>query len=73
MAASGLAITAVATVVLAAMVEARKWLLAVGRSDEPLLTSRYMRTAWSTALMVFVVAFQVVMNSPAPDIVYKAF
>lgn len=62
-----------ATLVLEAMVRGRKALLSFGRADAPVFTSRYLRTAWATALVVFVVAFQTVMDSPAPDIVYKAF
>ncbi|HEY2662602.1 MAG TPA: MBOAT family O-acyltransferase [Caulobacteraceae bacterium] len=73
MAGAGLVVFATATVVLEAMVSGRKALLSLGSADAPLLTSRYLRTAWATALVVFVLAFQVVMDSPAPDIVYKAF
>jgi D-alanyl-lipoteichoic acid acyltransferase DltB (MBOAT superfamily) len=68
-----LLVIAVATLVLEAMVSGRKALMALGQPGSPLITSRYLRTAWATALVVFVVAFQTVMDSPAPDIVYKAF
>ena len=70
---AGLAMFAVATLVLEGLVSGRKALMALGRPDAPLITSRYLRTAWATALVVFVLAFQTVMDSPAPDIVYKAF
>ena len=40
---------------------------------EPVLCSRYLRTAWSTALVVVTVGIIVLLASPAPDIVYKTF
>jgi D-alanyl-lipoteichoic acid acyltransferase DltB (MBOAT superfamily) len=70
---AGLAMFVGSTVVLAGMEATRKVFLADGTRSAQLLTSRYARTAWATALMVFVATFQIVMNSPAPDIVYKAF
>ena len=70
---AALLVYCMATLVLEVMVRGRKALLSLGRPDSPMLTSRYLRTAWATALVVFVVAFQTVMDSPAPDIVYKAF
>jgi D-alanyl-lipoteichoic acid acyltransferase DltB (MBOAT superfamily) len=39
----------------------------------PISRSRYVRTAWGTALAVVTVAVIVVLRSPAPDIVYQAF
>jgi len=37
------------------------------------VTSRYVRTAWLTALVLVTVSVTVLLNAPAPDIVYKAF
>lgn len=76
-------IWAAATVVLALLVAARARLLAVtwrldgmgsdGASLTPVLLSRYVRTAWTTALVVVTAATVLVLNSAAPDIVYKTF
>ncbi len=40
---------------------------------EPVLLSRYFRTAWDTALVVIAVGTVLLLSAPAPDIVYKAF
>jgi D-alanyl-lipoteichoic acid acyltransferase DltB (MBOAT superfamily) len=37
------------------------------------LSSRYSRTAWLTALVVVTISVTVVLNAPAPRIVYKGF
>jgi hypothetical protein len=37
------------------------------------LRSRYFRTATATAMVAVIVAITVVLDSPAPEIVYKAF
>jgi len=39
----------------------------------PLTRSVYVRTAWMTAMAVLVVSVTVVLNAPAPVIIYKAF
>jgi alginate O-acetyltransferase complex protein AlgI len=39
----------------------------------PVMPSRYTRTMWNTALCVVLVATTLLLNQPAPDIVYKAF
>jgi alginate O-acetyltransferase complex protein AlgI len=39
----------------------------------PIITSRYARTVWSTAIVVVTVVVVVILASPAPDIVYKTF
>ncbi len=39
----------------------------------PFARSVYTRTAWATAMVVLVVSVTVVLNAPAPVIVYKAF
>jgi len=67
-----------ASVVLAAMEALRtmmlrvKWRIDSGER-EPVLYSRYLRTAWSTALVVVTVTVVVILASPAPDVVYKTF
>lgn len=38
-----------------------------------ILRSRYARTAWCTALAMLVISVTVLLNAPAPHIVYKAF
>ncbi len=52
---------------------ARAWFLSFQWGDQPILLSRYVRTVWSTALVVIAVAIVTLLNAPAPDIVYKAF
>jgi alginate O-acetyltransferase complex protein AlgI len=74
----GLAIVAAvtlagATVILALLEGARSLVLGITWSDSPLVRSRYVRTAWGTAMVVVTVALVVVLNTPAPDIVYKMF
>lgn len=71
--ASSVLVLTAATLILAGMEATRKMLLSIGDPATPILTSRYLRTAWGTALVMVVLAFQVVMDSPAPDIIYKAF
>ncbi len=70
-----LAIFVGATIVLAALVGLRAGALGIawGRARTPVLTSRYLRTAWSTALVVTTAFVVILLNSPAPVIVYKAF
>ena len=75
-----LAITAVwlniflaSSVLLAVWEVARAWFLSFEWRDQPVLYSRYVRTVWSTALVVIAVATVTLLNAPAPDIVYKAF
>ena len=62
-----------ATVVLAIGEAARAAVLAIRWDGVPVVTSRYVRTVWDTALIVVTVALVVLLNAPAPDIVYKAF
>jgi len=73
-----LAVFVGASVVLAAKEALRALLLRVSWSvdpdeREPVLLSRYLRTAWSTALVVITVGVNVILASPAPDIVYRTF
>jgi D-alanyl-lipoteichoic acid acyltransferase DltB (MBOAT superfamily) len=42
-------------------------------NDRPILMSRYIRTAWATALVLVAVTTMTLMASPAPDVVYKTF
>jgi alginate O-acetyltransferase complex protein AlgI len=62
-----------ATLVLAAWEALREQLLSWRRNDTPILTTRYARTAWGTALIVITAAVIGLLNAPAPDIVYKGF
>jgi alginate O-acetyltransferase complex protein AlgI len=68
-----LTIFATATLVLAAMEAARNLILAINWNSEPVVRSRYLRTAWGTALTAVTVGVIVLLDSPAPDIVYKSF
>jgi D-alanyl-lipoteichoic acid acyltransferase DltB (MBOAT superfamily) len=70
---SWLLIFAVSTLVLAAWERIRAAALSLKWSGESLLLSRYIRTAWDTGLVFVAVALVELLNSPAPDIVYKAF
>lgn len=62
-----------ASLLLALSEAARKWLLSFEWRSQPLLLSRYTRTVWGTALIVIAIATVMLLNAPAPDIVYKAF
>jgi alginate O-acetyltransferase complex protein AlgI len=62
-----------ASVLLATWEAVRGWLLSLQWQQEPVLLSRYTRTVWDTALVVIAVATVMLLNAPAPDIVYKAF
>jgi hypothetical protein len=42
-------------------------------SGEPVILSRYTRTVWNTAAAVIAIAVTMLMNAPAPELVYKAF
>jgi D-alanyl-lipoteichoic acid acyltransferase DltB (MBOAT superfamily) len=63
----------VSTIVLAFWEVVRKILWSTERNDLPLPLSRYVRTAWNTALLVIVLAVTMLTNQPAPEIVYKTF
>ncbi len=69
----GLAILVGSTLVLEAMEELRAGALAVRWGQAPAIHSRYVRDAWSTVLVTAIVVVSVVLSTPAPDIVYKAF
>jgi D-alanyl-lipoteichoic acid acyltransferase DltB (MBOAT superfamily) len=68
-----LAIFTLATVVLSVMDAMRTLVLRGTRSDAPIIQSRYLRTAFVTALSIITVAVTVLLDSPAPEIVYKTF
>lgn len=68
-----LAIWLCATVVLTAWEWLRAALLSVKTSEGPMLTSRYARVVYASALGLVAIVLTVLLNQPAPDIVYKAF
>jgi D-alanyl-lipoteichoic acid acyltransferase DltB (MBOAT superfamily) len=61
------------SITLALWEAAREWLLSFQFDNQPVLSSRYVRTAWSTVLVITSVATIILLNAPPPDIVYKAF
>jgi hypothetical protein len=61
------------SVVLAIWEVMREWLLAFQFEGQPLLLSRYVRTAWNTTLVVISIGTITLLNAPPPDIVYKTF
>jgi D-alanyl-lipoteichoic acid acyltransferase DltB (MBOAT superfamily) len=63
----------IATAVLAAWEWGRGKLLAVTLSGGPLVTHRYLRTMYASALLLVCFVITVLLNQAAPDIVYKAF
>ena len=68
-----LALFVLATIALAVWVAIFDLSTSITWSAEPVLRSRYFRTMWATALICVVGATIIVMNSPAPTIVYKNF
>lgn len=68
-----LAIYGGATIVLAALEASRSAVVSIGRGGVPAVRSRYVRTAQLTALVVITAVVTLMLNAPAPDIVYKAF
>ncbi len=68
-----LAIFVTATLTIAGMEAARNLTFGVTWKKEPLVRSRYVRTAWDTALVVVTLTSIVLLDSPAPDIIYKTF
>jgi D-alanyl-lipoteichoic acid acyltransferase DltB (MBOAT superfamily) len=62
-----------ATAVLAAWEWLRAALLSIKTSEGPVLTSRYARVVYASALGLAAVVVTLLLNQPAPDIVYKAF
>jgi D-alanyl-lipoteichoic acid acyltransferase DltB (MBOAT superfamily) len=68
-----LAIWMSATIVFAAWEWLRAALLSIATSEGPILTSRYARVVYASALGLAAFVMTVLLNQPAPDIVYKAF
>lgn len=62
-----------ATVVLAFWEWLRAALLSIRTADGPVLTSRYARVVYASALGLAGIVITVLLNQPAPGIVYKAF
>lgn len=62
-----------ATLGLALWEAGRAALLSVHWRNQVVLRSRYVRTAWCTALMLITVAAGLLLHQQAPEIVYKAF
>jgi len=51
----------------------RSNILRVHFRGDCVITSRYFRTVWDTGLVFILVGVMELLNTPAPDIVYKAF
>jgi len=62
-----------AAIVLELWERIRILLLGVQVAGEPIILSRYTRTVWNTAAAVIAIAVMMLMNAPAPELVYKAF
>jgi D-alanyl-lipoteichoic acid acyltransferase DltB (MBOAT superfamily) len=62
-----------ATAVLAIWENVRALLLAIRTSEGPVLTSRYARVAYASALGFTAFVITILLNQPAPGLVYKAF
>lgn len=67
------AVWVVMTVVLALWEAARAAILSVGSAEGPAFTSRYARVVYASALGLIALVLTVLLNQPAPGIVYKAF
>ncbi len=68
-----LAIWMSATVALAAWEWLRSACLSIKIAGEPVFTSRYARVVYASVLGLASLVMTVLLNQPAPDIVYKAF
>jgi D-alanyl-lipoteichoic acid acyltransferase DltB (MBOAT superfamily) len=68
-----LAIWLFSSVVLGAWEWLRAALLSIKTSDGPVLTSRYARVVYASALGLAIIVMTVLLNQPAPEIVYKGF
>jgi D-alanyl-lipoteichoic acid acyltransferase DltB (MBOAT superfamily) len=62
-----------ATLVLSVWEAVRNYSFRFQMSGEPLVHSRYVRTVLDTAMAVIAIATVMLLNAPAPDLVYKAF
>jgi len=63
----------ISTVVLASWEWLRSALLSIESSEGPVLTSRYARVVYASALGLMAFLTTVLLNQPAPGIVYKTF
>jgi alginate O-acetyltransferase complex protein AlgI len=68
-----LAVWLSATAVLALWEQVRAALLSISTHDGPVLTSWYARVMYTTSLAFVAFILTILLNQPAPDIVYKAF
>ena len=68
-----LAILLCGTAVLAAWEWLCGALLSIQTTEGSVLTSRYARTIYASAMCLIAFVLSVLLNQPAPDIVYKAF
>jgi alginate O-acetyltransferase complex protein AlgI len=68
-----LAVWLCATVALALWERLRHALFSIRTSSGPVLTSRYVRVAYATSLVLVAFVVTILLNRPAPGIVYKAF
>jgi D-alanyl-lipoteichoic acid acyltransferase DltB (MBOAT superfamily) len=68
-----LAIWLFSTIALTAWESLRQALLSIRTSGGPVLTNRYARVVYASALGLIAVLITILLNQPAPDIVYKAF
>jgi hypothetical protein len=62
-----------ASIALAGLEAIRSAVFGIKLGEAPFVTSRYVRTVYETALVVITTATVVLLDAPAPDIVYKAF
>lgn len=62
-----------ATMALALWEVLRSALLSLGGTEKPLLTSRYARVVYVSAMGMIAILITVMLSQPAPGIVYKAF
>jgi alginate O-acetyltransferase complex protein AlgI len=67
------AVVLASTAVLGIWEWLRAALLSVEAAGEPVLTSRYARVVYTSALGLAAIVITVLLSQPAPDIVYKVF
>ncbi len=60
-------------ITLAVWESVREWLLSFQFDNQPVLSSRYVRTVWATILLVISIATMTLLNAPPPDIIYRTF
>jgi alginate O-acetyltransferase complex protein AlgI len=67
------AVFAVTTILFAAVEIVRDSVLRLSWHGTTVVRSRYLRTAWTTALLVLTLTTTFLLDLPAPDIIYKTF